>query len=251
MNKRIVFNNLGGIKGNNKEEEFKDMLQDSGVTLYNNNYGGTIPDETQDETIAIADDSAMVSEPTFNEEIIEAQEDDNIIGQVEAPITKLPEEPKSEELPKEREEPKIKQDTDLFKDDTEDEVDEEEKEEKEEEEEEEDEISFDSISLKEKFPLDIWGLIDTYFRDNDYYKSKHQLDSYNEFIYSKTNGIEYIIKRENPLIIYKEPLNIERSKFKYEISIYFGESFDEEGNIKDQKIYFYQPLQFIIMMKKK
>ena len=125
MNKRIVFNNLGGIKGNNKEQEFKDMLQDSGVTLYNDNYGGTIPDEIQDETIAVADDSAMVSESTFNTEIIEAQEDDDIIGQVEAPVTKLPEEPKSEELPKEREEPKIKQDTDLFKDDTEDEVDEE------------------------------------------------------------------------------------------------------------------------------
>ena len=141
MNKRIVFNNLGSIKGNNKVEELKDMLQDTGVTLHDNDndnyhYGGTIPDETQDETIAVADDSAMVSESTFNTEIIEAQEDDDIIGQVEAPVTKLPEEPKSEELPKEREEPKIKQDTDLFKDDTEDEVDEEEKEEKEEEEEE-------------------------------------------------------------------------------------------------------------------
>jgi len=36
MNKRIVFNNLGGIKGNNKVEEFKGMLQDTGVTLHDN-----------------------------------------------------------------------------------------------------------------------------------------------------------------------------------------------------------------------
>ena len=55
------------------------------------------PQETPDEIIAVADDSAIVSEPTFEEEVIEAQEDDDITGQVEAPVTKLPEEPKEEE----------------------------------------------------------------------------------------------------------------------------------------------------------
>ena len=51
--------------------------------------------------------------------------------------------------------------------------------------------------------LDLWQVIETYFRDNPNYKSQHQVDSFNEFIHSKTNGIEYIIKRENPQIIYK------------------------------------------------
>ena len=38
MNKRIVFN-LNDIQGNKKEEEFKDMLKVSGVTLHeNDNY---------------------------------------------------------------------------------------------------------------------------------------------------------------------------------------------------------------------
>ena len=53
--------------------------------------------------------------------------------------------------------------------------------------------------------IDTWSIIDTYFRDTRYYKSQHQLDSYNEFIYSEINGIQHIIKRGNPLLIYKEP----------------------------------------------
>ena len=36
-------------------------------------------------------------------------------------------------------------------------------------------------------------LLRHHFRDNPNYKSQHQIDSFNEFIYSKTNGIEYII----------------------------------------------------------
>ncbi len=31
---------------------------------------------------------------------------------------------------------------------------------------------FNFQELKENNPLDIWALIDTYFRDNSYYKSK-------------------------------------------------------------------------------
>ena len=86
--------------------------------------------------------------------------------------------------------------------------------------------------LKSENPLDVWNIIYTYFRDNPYFKSQHQLDSYNEFIYSKKNGIEYIVKRENPLILYKEPLDAKKSKFKYEIMIYFGETLDTDtGNI--------------------
>ena len=58
-------------------------------------------------------------------------------------------------------------------------------------------------------PLNVWNIIDTYFRDNVYYKTQHHIDSFNEFIFSEKNGIRHIIKRQNPLLIYKE----EKDKF--------------------------------------
>ena len=74
--------------------------------------------------------------------------------------------------------------------------------------------------MSDKLPtIDTWSIIDTYFRDTTYYKSQHQLDSYDEFIYSETNGIQHIIKRGNPLLIYKEPLNTDGTEYKYEIEI--------------------------------
>jgi DNA-directed RNA polymerase II subunit RPB2 len=95
--------------------------------------------------------------------------------------------------------------------------------------------------------IDVWTIIDTYFRDTTYYKSQHQLDSYNEFIYSETNGIQHIIKRNNPLRIYKESLNAEATEFKYEIEIYFGESLDENGQIDvtaRENIYVSSPTEY-------
>ena len=83
--------------------------------------------------------------------------------------------------------------------------------------------------------LDVWQVIDTYFRDNPNYKSQHQIDSFNEFIFSKTNGIEYIIKRENPQIIYKDAIDIDKGEYRYSINIFYGETLDEEGN-PDNKI---------------
>ena len=83
--------------------------------------------------------------------------------------------------------------------------------------------------------LDVWNVIDTYFRDNPNYKSQHQIDSFNEFIFSKTNGIEYIIKRENPQIIYKDPIDIDKGEYRYSINIFYGETLDEEGR-PDNKI---------------
>ena len=84
--------------------------------------------------------------------------------------------------------------------------------------------------MEEKdFKVDTWSIVDTYFRDSPYYKSQHQLDSYDEFIYSKTNGIQHIIKRGNPLRVYKEALNNDATEFKYEMEIYFGETLNEEG----------------------
>ena len=43
--------------------------------------------------------------------------------------------------------------------------------------------------------VNTWDIVDTFFRDTEYYKSQHQIDSFNEFIFSKENGIENIIKR--------------------------------------------------------
>ena len=74
--------------------------------------------------------------------------------------------------------------------------------------------------------VDSWEVVETYFRENPYYKSQHHIDSFNELIFSKTNGIEYIIKRENPQIIYKEDMGSD--KYRYEIYIYYGETIDEK-----------------------
>ena len=94
-------------------------------------------------------------------------------------------------------------------------------------------------------PLDVWAIIETYFRDNPNYKTQHQTDSFNEFIYSKTNGMEYIIKRENPQLIYKEE---QGGKYRYEISIYYGETLDENGDIDEsvkENIYISSPIEYV------
>ena len=98
--------------------------------------------------------------------------------------------------------------------------------------------------------IDTWSIIDTYFRDTRYYKSQHQLDSYNEFIYSEVNGIQHIIKRGNPLLIYKEPLNSDATQYKYEIEIYFGETLNEDQSLelindKVENIFVSSPTEFI------
>ena len=66
--------------------------------------------------------------------------------------------------------------------------------------------------------VNVWDVIDTYFRDESYYKSQHQVDSFNEFIHSKENGIQHIIKRENPLQIFKGDNG--DGNFKYHMQIY-------------------------------
>ena len=79
-------------------------------------------------------------------------------------------------------------------------------------------------------PLNVWNIIDTYFRDNIYYKTQHHIDSFNEFIFSEKNGIKHIIKRQNPLLIYKEESG---AGFLYEIKIYFGETIEENRDSVD------------------
>ena len=78
-------------------------------------------------------------------------------------------------------------------------------------------------NIKDK--VNVWDVIDTYFRDEPYYKSQHQVDSFNEFIFSKDNGIQNIIKRENPFIIHQGDKGGNNVSFKYEIYFYFGETF--------------------------
>ena len=88
------------------------------------------------------------------------------------------------------------------------------------------------LKLSDISEIKLWDIIDIYFRDTKYYKSQHQLNSYNEFIRSKTNGIQSIILDDDkPLILYKEPLNSDSTKFKYEIKVYFGKKVDESGKL--------------------
>jgi DNA-directed RNA polymerase II subunit RPB2 len=79
--------------------------------------------------------------------------------------------------------------------------------------------------------VNVWDVVDTYFRDEPYYKSQHQVDSFNEFVFSKKNGIQHIIKRENPLQIFKGDSG--DGNFKYQIQIYFGETFNDDDKSPD------------------
>ena len=86
------------------------------------------------------------------------------------------------------------------------------------------------MSSEDKQLINQWDVIDTFFRDTDYYKSQHQIDSFDEFIFSEENGIKNIIKRENPFILYKGQ-DTNTGGFSYEIRIYYGETLDENGEI--------------------
>ena len=39
------------------------------------------------------------------------------------------------------------------------------------------------MSEEDKNYVNEWDIIDTFFRDTDYYKSQHQIDSFDEFIF--------------------------------------------------------------------
>ena len=111
-------------------------------------------------------------------------------------------------------------------------------------------MSENRIQLGDIKPLDPWVIIETYFRDNPSYKSQHQTDSFNEFVYSKKNGIEYILKRENPQIIYKEP--IEGIGYRYQLSIYYGSHITQihsDGTVKESEeennVFVSSPIEYI------
>ena len=97
--------------------------------------------------------------------------------------------------------------------------------------------SEESIFEPDSKNLNPWTIIETYFRDNPNYKSQHQIDSFDEFIFSKRNGIEYILKRENPQIIYKEEIpGGDSSKYRYEINLYYGETLDEKTGLPMESV---------------
>ena len=83
------------------------------------------------------------------------------------------------------------------------------------------------MSEEDKNYVNEWDIIDTFFRDTPYYKSQHQIDSFDEFLFSKENGLHNIVTRENPFILFKGE---SKGKFLYELRIHFGETLDEEGN---------------------
>ena len=103
----------------------------------------------------------------------------------------------------------------------------------------------DKLELKDIKSLDVWNIIETYFRDNPNYKSQHQIDSFDEFITSEENGIRQIIKRNNPLSIFKGEKS--DKNFSYEMEIYFGETLDEaSGEVMDSidNIFITSPIAF-------
>ena len=85
---------------------------------------------------------------------------------------------------------------------------------------------------KINFEKDTWEIINTYFNENKYFLTNHQIESFNDFISSK---IPLTIKQFNPLIIYKE--KDKGNNYKYEIRIYFGGYDSNEINISKPIIY--------------
>jgi DNA-directed RNA polymerase II subunit RPB2 len=59
--------------------------------------------------------------------------------------------------------------------------------------------------------MDIWKVIDTYFKSNEYYFTRHHIDSYNDFV---INRVPYIIETLNPFIVIKED-----STFRVEVNV--------------------------------
>ena len=68
------------------------------------------------------------------------------------------------------------------------------------------------------YDKDTWEIIDTFFKHDQYYLTKHHLDSYNDFIINK---IPQTLQQYNPQRLYKE-LDKSTNQFKYETHIYYG-----------------------------
>ena len=94
--------------------------------------------------------------------------------------------------------------------------------------------------------FDPWQIISRYFERDPYYLTDHHLNSYNQFLEAGVNdeiGIEYIVKRNNPIKIFKGQTG---DSFKHEIYIYLGEERTDEGELVDsgKHIYFGKPILY-------
>ena len=74
---------------------------------------------------------------------------------------------------------------------------------------------------------DTWKIIDQFFKNNKYFVTKHQLDSYNEFL--KTQ-LPTTIRQFNPISLNYEPRQEKKQQYnRYEVNIYLGGSLSEDG----------------------
>ena len=66
------------------------------------------------------------------------------------------------------------------------------------------------------FFKDTWTVIDTYFRTNPYFLTKHHLESWNDFV---SNKLQHTIQVLNPFVILK---NQDNGRIQHEINVYIG-----------------------------
>jgi DNA-directed RNA polymerase II subunit RPB2 len=74
----------------------------------------------------------------------------------------------------------------------------------------------------------IWETIDKYFKQNKYFLSNHNLESYNDFL---KNKIISIFRDIGPLNMNKDSLKTESNDFRYTAQIYFGTKKNNYENI--------------------
>ena len=203
--KRITF--VGDL--NNKD--VKEFLDNAGATIKDNDNNYDLISRYDENIMNGGVKGDEYSEPTFREDVADVDVD---VEEVSEPIVK-PDKPKPKVIV-EKSEPKteyLEEDHDkdlVYEDDIEGDP---------------DIKSYDYKTSIQKCPLDIWALIDTYFRDNPYHKTRHQLDSYDELLYSECREIlncnvfdmdcdEYALKYigSNYYLVQLDPMLIKNQK---------------------------------------
>ena len=86
-----------------------------------------------------------------------------------------------------------------------------------------------------------WDVIDTYYRDNQYYITQHQLNSYNQFI---TEQLPKTLRQFNPIT-----LNYTDSGTSYKIQIYLGATLSIKDGVETilndgQQVYIGKPVLY-------
>ena len=81
--------------------------------------------------------------------------------------------------------------------------------------------------------MNVWDLIDTYFRDNPDILVRHHMESYNDFI---LKGIPRIFKENNPVVIMQHQIE-NTTEYERQVRLYMG---GKEGD----KIYYGKPVVY-------